>query len=412
MAALLVRDPNMEVCPDFDSEPFEPMRLLMRNTGLTDEQAVDALREAWMTRNDQLRDRWTQEADARAAAAEAAAQLQQQQEEEELMREQEARRQQLLLQQQNQQVQPLPPDQQEEGEAPQEPVEDEQRRTKLKLRSFDPNLSVASVIVPRPSSYAINKLANFDYCELWYFTQEGCEDAQRSQRSEADDAFGMAKMGEMVMLRPVASVQASKRVVQDADLTWEQFHYAQRSFVEHVLKAGWPEDHAQSLVRFFVHLENSPYINRENGKQILLTYQARVRRNWMDVMKQSEGAVFNIALINNDLMETIARDLQSVTTANLQRQVSNQSIARSRDPTLTISSFPFPFLSSPNYPPVTTPVLQPTLHPRRTTRLYLRSSRHAAPHHTTRCALTTAASAPRNTLRPASCFTTLHASLR
>ncbi|KAF5384799.1 hypothetical protein D9615_000945 [Tricholomella constricta] len=325
MAALLVRDPNLEVCPDFDSEPFEPMRLLMRNTGLTNEQAVDALREAWVTRNDQLRNRWDQEADARTAAAEAAERARQQQEEEERRQQEEEERRQQLAQQQ--QIQPPAPEQ-EMDELQRDPAGEEQRRAKLKLRSFDPNLSVASVIVPRPSSYAINKLANFDYCELWYFTQEGCQDAQRSQRSEADDAFGMAKMGEMVMLRPVASVQASKRVVQDADLTWEQFHYAQRSFVEYVLKAGWPEDHAQSLVRFFVHLENSPYINRENGKQILLTYQARVRRHWMDVMKQSEGAVFNIALINEDLMEAIARELQSATTVDLQRQVSCLSILR------------------------------------------------------------------------------------
>ncbi|KAF5383221.1 hypothetical protein D9615_004780 [Tricholomella constricta] len=319
MAALLVRDPHLEVCPDFESEPFEPMRALMRNTGLTDEQAVEALREAWVTRNNQLRDRWVQEAEARAAEAEAAAQQQQQEEEERLRREQ--------MEMQQQQEQEQRPDDQQVDEGRLGTAGEEQRRTKLKLRSFDPNLSVASVIVPRPSSYAINKLANFEYCELWYFTQEGCEDAQRSQRSEADDAFGMARMGEMVMLRPVAAVQASKRVVQDADLTWEQFHYAQRSFVEYVLKAGWPEDHAQSLVRFFVHLENSPYINRENGRRILLTYQARVRRNWMDVMKQSEGAVFNIALINDDLMEAIARDLQSVATADLHRQLSaNHSV--------------------------------------------------------------------------------------
>ncbi|KAF5373263.1 hypothetical protein D9615_007475 [Tricholomella constricta] len=302
MAALLVRDPNLDICPDFDSEPFEPMRELMRNTGLTDEQAIDALREAWTTRNDQLRERWAHEAEARRARAEAEAQ-----------------------QPQDQVQQPPPPPPaniQPEGEeiGAGEERTDRERRGKPKLRSFDPNLSVASVLVPRPSSYALNKLANFEYCELWYFTQEGCEDAQRSQRAEADDAFGMARVGEMVMLRPVASVQASKRVVQDADLTWEQFHYAQRSFVNYVLKADWPEEHAQALVWFFVHLENSAYINRENGKKILLSYQARVRRNWMDVMKQSDGPAFNIAIINNELMETISRELQSITTSDLHRQ--------------------------------------------------------------------------------------------
>ncbi|KAF5380198.1 hypothetical protein D9615_006169 [Tricholomella constricta] len=313
MAALLERDPNLDICPDFDSEPFEPMRELLRNTGITNQQAIDSLRNAWVTRNDQLRDRWAQEADARQALADAAAMQQQ-------------------GGQQPQQQAPPPPrdpprpdDGQEEEEQQEEPGTDgrpdREKRARPKLQSFDPNLPVASVIVPRPSSYALNKLANYEYCELWYFTQEGCEDAQRAQRSEADDAFGMAKIGEMVTLRPVASVQASKRAIQDADLSWEQLYYAQRSFVDYILKAGWPEEHAQALVRFFVHLENSPYINRENGKKILLTYQDRVRRSWMDAMKQSDGPVFNIAIINTELLESIAREMQSTTTADLHRQV-------------------------------------------------------------------------------------------
>ncbi|KAF5384248.1 hypothetical protein D9615_003417 [Tricholomella constricta] len=333
MAALLVRDPNLDICPDFDSEPFEPMRELLRNTGLTNQAAIDALRDAWVTRNNQLRDRWTQEAEARQALADAAALQEQEQPPQPPQPQPQPAPPQPHPQPQHQppqhQPDPQPPHDDQGEEGPQrelgadEDRPDRERRAKLKLRSFDPNLSVASVIVPRPSSYALNKLANFEYCELWYFTQEGCEDAQRSQRPEADDAFGMARIGEMVMLRPVASVQASKRAIPDADLSWEQFHYAQRSFVDYVLKAGWPEEHAQALVRFFVHLENSPYVNRENGKKILLTYQARVRRNWMDAMKQSDGPVFNIALINNELMETIARDIQSITTADLHRQVSS-----------------------------------------------------------------------------------------
>ncbi|KAF5370977.1 hypothetical protein D9615_010022 [Tricholomella constricta] len=133
------------------------MRDLLRNTGLTNEQAIDSLREAWVTRNNQLRDRWTQEAGARQAAAEAAArQLQEQQQLAEQQRRQEEQR-----QQQAQQAQPRPQNNHEGNEQQQQQEQDmeeerpdRERHAKAKLRTFDPNLSVASVIVPRPSSKA------------------------------------------------------------------------------------------------------------------------------------------------------------------------------------------------------------------------------------------------------------------
>ncbi|GLB40120.1 hypothetical protein LshimejAT787_0706300 [Lyophyllum shimeji] len=301
MAERLARDPNLDACPDFSSEPFAPMRALLQGTGLTEEEAVTSLKDAWTEHNRQLRERWDREAEDRQAGADGAPQGQ-------------------PAEGEQQQLQP------EELPALQQEVDEErperEKKTKAKLRAFNPDLSVASVLAPRPSSYALNKLANFEYCELWYFTQEGCEDAQRTHRTEADDSFGMSKMGELVTFRPVASVQASKRALQDESLTWEQFHYAHRSFVKHVLKSGWPDEHTQALVRFFIELENSPYIDREHGKRVVLTYQARVRRSWMDSMKDSDEAVFNIALINNDLMESISREILGSVTADLNRQLT------------------------------------------------------------------------------------------
>ncbi|KAF8151701.1 hypothetical protein B0H34DRAFT_728648 [Crassisporium funariophilum] len=299
---ILNRDPNLDVCPDFASDPFEPMRALLRNTGLSDEAATTSLKDAWTEHNTRLREQWEREAGDRRAEAEAAAQ-----------REHEER------EGPQQQPRQQPPAQLPEVD---EERPDKEKKMKSKLRAFNPDLSVASVLAPRPSSYALNKLANFEYCELWYFTQEGCDDAQRTHRTEADDSFGMSKIGELVTLRPVASVQASKRALQDNNITWEQFHYAHRSFVRYVLKAGWPDEHAQALVRFFIELENSPYIDREHGKLIVLTYQARVRRSWMDSMKDSDERVFNIALINHDLMESISREILGTMTADLNRQVS------------------------------------------------------------------------------------------
>jgi hypothetical protein len=41
-------------------------------------------------------------------------------------------------------------------------------KKKLKINEFDVNPSVVSYITPHPSTYAINKLEDFDYIELFY----------------------------------------------------------------------------------------------------------------------------------------------------------------------------------------------------------------------------------------------------
>ncbi|KAG6913389.1 hypothetical protein DXG01_007232, partial [Tephrocybe rancida] len=214
--------------------------------------------------------------------------------------------------------------QQQDGPQPSPQADDSEhlerdQKAKLKLRVFDPNMQVSNVIVPHQSSYALNKLASYEYCKLWYFSQEGCEDALRTQHTEVDDAFGMSKMGELVTLRPITAVQALKRALQDEQLTWEQFSCTRQLFVQYVLKSDWPEEHVQSLLHFFLELESSHFINCKNGRKVALTYQVHVHPLSMDAMKGSEG-VFNITLINNELMESICREIQSSTTADLQCQ--------------------------------------------------------------------------------------------
>ncbi|KAG6824810.1 hypothetical protein H0H87_010956 [Tephrocybe sp. NHM501043] len=252
------------------------MRALMRATRMTDEEAVTSLQTAWVMQNDVEQERWEQEAEARAAAE---AQEEQRRREEE-------------------QQQQTAPTIDEEGA-------EQSRKARSKLRAFNPNVRVGNALAPRPLSYAINKLANFEYCKLWYFSMEGCEDALRTQQTEANDSFGMTRIGELVTLHPVASVQVSKCVIQDKDLTWEQFHYAHRCFIQHIMKSKWPDEHAQALLRFFIEIESSPFVTRENGKKALLTYAARVQWNWMDIMKGG-GEVFNIALINDELLESVS----------------------------------------------------------------------------------------------------------
>ncbi|KAI6030510.1 hypothetical protein F5J12DRAFT_713817, partial [Pisolithus orientalis] len=65
-----------------------------------------------------------------------------------------------------------------------------------------------SILVNQPSQYATNKFASCDYIELWYFSPEGCSDAAKNSRSNADDTFRLSSTNDLLTLHPVASVKA------------------------------------------------------------------------------------------------------------------------------------------------------------------------------------------------------------
>lgn len=76
----------------------------------------------------------------------------------------------------------------------------------------------------------------------------------------------------------------------------------------------------QAFAQFFMALEVHTYRQREHGERALLIYQARVRREWHDQMKLDKG--FNIAIINDDLLQGIYRELIDKLQINVINEVS------------------------------------------------------------------------------------------
>ena len=284
-------DPNLEPCPDFASAPYNLLRAVVVNAGSTEEEAVNQLVDAWRQENQIRQETWQQQVEEDRLAEEEANNL---------IREQEA----------------------EERDT----ARREREKKRPKMNDFDTNKSVGSFIAPRPSTYALNKLENFEYVELFYFTREGCLDAQNHQRTEADDALGLSKVGDLVSFRSISAVRASKNVILDANLSWNQMSYAKNILLQHLEKADWPVKHISALAHFFIGLESSPYRTRACGEKILLTYQARVRRHWHDTLKQERGDAFNIVLIDDSLMESISNEIWNAEHAKNKREVSAYSL--------------------------------------------------------------------------------------
>jgi hypothetical protein len=126
---------------------------------------------------------------------------------------------------------------QQEGEA--NPTGTEKK--KLRMKEIDDTVVIGSYIAPRPFQYALRRIEDSEYIELWYFTPEGCMDASQHQHTQNDDTFGITKVDNMVMLKSMSSLKASKNVIPDADLSFCQMSMVKNVLIQQMAKYQWPE---------------------------------------------------------------------------------------------------------------------------------------------------------------------------
>ncbi|KAF9220719.1 hypothetical protein BS17DRAFT_713455, partial [Gyrodon lividus] len=134
----------------------------------------------------------------------------------------------------------------------------EAERKKPKMNNFTSSLVSPNILKERPSQYALTKLAAFEFIPLWYFTLKGCHNTATFLRNEADDVYGLTSANNILTLKSVASVKASKNAQPDKSLTFGEFLQARVSFLLHIKKATWPDMHIDMLAMFFWNMESHP----------------------------------------------------------------------------------------------------------------------------------------------------------
>ena len=149
-----------------------------------------------------------------------------------------------------------------------------------KTNDFDNNKMVGDFVMPRPSQFAVGKLKSFSFIKLWYFTEEGCSEVQETNRTLPEDAYGITQVNDLVTLKPVTAFKASKNAISDADLTWRQMSIGKNTMLCYMEICNWPQKHAESFARFYLHLELDPMRSCPNRERVLLAYQAKVRCQW------------------------------------------------------------------------------------------------------------------------------------
>ena len=291
-AERITQNPHLEIIPNHAGPHYNDIQTVLVNTGITDEQAVKTLNTSWTHSHKECIRIW----DRQVAEDEAT-----QQEEQCLAQEQEDQ----LCAQKGLEL--------ENGKQ-------ENEKKKPKMNDFDKNIMVNNFIGPRPLVYALHRLAEFEYTELWYFTQEGCADAMH-QQTQNEDLFRLTKVDNMVSFRPVSALKASKSVVQDADLLWHQMEIAKTMLIQNITKCGWAQKAVTTLAQFFMTLEVHHYRQWAYREHTLLTYQACVQWDWHNQLKL--GNSFNIAIINETLLQAIHCEIMDKKQAEALDEVSH-----------------------------------------------------------------------------------------
>ena len=84
--------------------------------------------------------------------------------------------------------------QEEEEQQEQQNLENDQLEAEKKtpkMNDFKEAIMVGNYIAPRPSQYALRRLENSEYLELWYLIQERCADTAEWQLTQNDDTSGL-----------------------------------------------------------------------------------------------------------------------------------------------------------------------------------------------------------------------------
>ena len=95
---------------------------------------------------------------------------------------------------------------------------------------------------------------------------------------------------------------------------------AKNAFLSLMTKYQWSAKAINAFAFLFTQLELHPLQQREFGKQAFITYQAQVWQEWHDQLKP--GSAFNIGIVNEDLLQSIYRELLDKAQRLLLNEVS------------------------------------------------------------------------------------------
>lgn len=216
---------------------------------------------------------------------------------------------------------PEPPAPAREPSVPPISVQDEEPgpppKKKATYVDFELDAPIASRIPNNPSEYAVGKMEDIEYVELWYFTTEGCKEASRATPSVADDTFGILNTKSGLALQPIKATKASRNAIVDEHLSWEQIMTARHTLIDTATKVGWDDKLTLSLAKLYINLEGLKAAGY--CPKALILYHAITRKQWHEALR-GRGKPFNISIINEELFSKLENQVRDHTLEDVQRQ--------------------------------------------------------------------------------------------
>lgn len=269
-------DPNFNICPDYATDTFANTRARLVNDNTTEEQAIQLLRNIWETNNDADKVAW-----------------QRQLEDE---REERAHR---------DQVEEEERERLELARVEEEETARKEERKKNKHK-FTPILAAGIPDDPAvtPCSYALRKLDKGEYVELWYFTNDGLDEASIKKTID-DDAMILSTLADgSTAWVSSASTRSARAVINDENLPFEEFCQACPRFLTAIDEADWPADRIRMMALFWRNIQVHKFRSLRDpiAQKALLAYQAEQRKRWHVAVKTSVGP-YDLSLVNEKVLE-------------------------------------------------------------------------------------------------------------
>lgn len=178
------------------------------------------------------------------------------------------------------------------------------KRKKPKINDFDEDCTSNDHIVSRPSPFALNKLKNFEYIDLYYFMSEGC--AATGEESKVMVLMCLSGQPNLLMWQSMVFLPVII-CLQVRSLSLITFLQALKD------KAGFrartplllvmPKD-SLAITLFFFKLDDHPMWDCPYGDEIIIAFQAKIWQEWHDALDQNNS--FNISKINSDTLQEVA----------------------------------------------------------------------------------------------------------
>jgi hypothetical protein len=143
-----------------------------------------------------------------------------------------------------------------------------------------------------------------DYIPLWYYSNTGLDDASKAFSILDEDALTLVRKEDgSSSLVPALSSKESRGVVEDHNLSWDDFCIAAPRMIQAMNRAEWPTERIVMMTEFWSNLNTHPFRSSRDplDRNALLLYQSEQRKLWHQAIN-SPGHGYDLSQINEDLL--------------------------------------------------------------------------------------------------------------